>query len=271
MANYTSEQRAYIADHANQLGMDPEVFIAAQLNSGLDMPTFAQDRLAAQVNTPAPQSTPSINDILSMIAQQSAQHQQSMMQMQTMITQVLSTMSGPGVQPDPASTAQRPHLANAKLDERCFRRLDKFTNKREDWREWRMHFLTAVKECDTSFAESLKVYEKSETEIEEVSLNPTEQQLSAVLQARLISLTAKEAFSIVVASQGSGCEAWRQLSRRYDPQTDARFASLIINLVGYKIGKSQCVQTALVQWEALLLSLEKDHAETISPKMRRFF
>ena len=33
------------------------------------------------------------------------------------------------------------HVANARLDERAFRRLDKFTNKREDWREWKMHLL----------------------------------------------------------------------------------------------------------------------------------
>ena len=186
-----------------------------------------------------------------------------------MLAQMMGTFSGPGVQPDRASIAQRPRLANAKLDERCFRRLENFTNKREDWREWRMHFLTTVKECDTSFAESFKIYEKGETEIEEVSLTPTEQQLSAVLQARLISLTAKEASSIVVASQGWGCEAWRQLTRRYDPQTDARFASLIINLVVFLIGKTQFFQTALVQREALLLSLERGHAEALRPKMRR--
>ena len=109
-----------------------------------------------------------------------------------------------------------------------------------------MCFLTAVRECDTSFAESLITYEKSEMAVEDVSLTPTLQQLSAVLQSRLISVTAKEAFSIVTATQGQGVEAWRQLTKRYDPQTDARFALLLIGIVGFKIGKNQDVQTALV-------------------------
>ena len=45
------------------------------------------------------------------------------------------------------------HLANARLDESAFRRLDKFTNKREDWRGWKMHFITTVRECDNTFAD----------------------------------------------------------------------------------------------------------------------
>ena len=53
------------------------------------------------------------------------------------------------------------------------------------------------------------------------------QQLSATLQARLISLTFKEAFSIVNACEGQGVEAWRQLVKRYDPRTDVRFANLV--------------------------------------------
>ena len=50
--------------------------------------------------------------------------------------------------------------------------------------------------------------ENAEERILDGQLTPTLQQLSATLQARLISLTAKEAFSIVNATEGQGIEAW---------------------------------------------------------------
>ena len=93
-------------------------------------------------------------------------------------------------------------MANVRLDERAFRRLDKFTNKKDEWKEWRTQSLTAVRECDTGFATSLIAYEKAEDPIEDSGLIPTLAQLSATLQARLISVTAKEAFAIVNATEG---------------------------------------------------------------------
>ena len=32
------------------------------------------------------------------------------------------------------------------LDERCFRRINKFDNKESSWKEWRVHFQAAVRE-----------------------------------------------------------------------------------------------------------------------------
>ena len=50
----------------------------------------------------------------------------------------------------PPSQHVEAFMHHAKLDERCSRRLDKFTNKKDGWKEWRMHFLTSVGECDPS-------------------------------------------------------------------------------------------------------------------------
>ena len=107
--------------------------------------------------------------------------------------------------------------------------------------KWRTPLLTATRECDKGFADPLIVYEKAEDPIEDDVLTPTQQQLSATLQARLISLTAKEAFAIVIAARGQGIEAWRQLSNRFDPQNDTRFALLLISRVSFKIGTGQDV------------------------------
>ena len=46
-------------------------------------------------------------------------------------------------------------------------------------------------------------------------------------------------------------------------------ASLIISITGYKIGKTQDIQAALVTWEAALLSLLRDHKEEFSPRIQR--
>ena len=71
-------------------------------------------------------------------------------------------------------------------------------------------------------------------------------------------------------TRGNGCEAWRLLNIRYDPQTDARLTSLIMAIVNFKI-KGKDTQSGLVQWKQLILSLEQDHEEKLSPKLRRAF
>ena len=43
----------------------------------------------------------------------------------------------------------------------------------------------------------------------------------------------------------------------------------LISLVSFKIGKGQGVPSELARWETMLLSLERDHAEKLSPKIRR--
>ena len=53
--------------------------------------------------------------------------------------------------------------------------------------------------------------------------------------------------------------------------TDARFASLVISVVGYKVAKNADVQASLVQWEGAVLRLEKDHKEKLSDEIRRAF
>ena len=58
---------------------------------------------------------------------------------------------------------------------------------------------------------------------------------------------------------------------RFGPQTDARFVMLLIGVISVKIGAKQDVQSGLVKWEAMLLSLERDHNEKLSPKIRRAF
>ena len=79
-------------------------------------------------------------------------------------------------------------------------------------------------------------------------LTPDQEKLSAILQARLINLTVREGMALVGPTQGNRCEAWRLLSQRYDSMTDARFASLVISVVGYKVANNADMQAAPVHW-----------------------
>ena len=152
-----------------------------------------------------------------------------------------------------------------RLDARAFRRIEKFTDKKDEWTEWRAQVLNVVRECDETFADNLVAFEKKEKAIVDAGLTVVQQQLSATLQSRLINLTGKEAFATVRAAEGQRAEAWRQLGMRFDPQTDARFALLLIAVASYKIGTKQDVQSGLVKWETLLLALERDHNESQNP------
>ena len=71
------------------------------------------------------------------------------------------------------------------LDDRSFRRIEKFTNKRKAWKKWKMHFSSCVRECDTSFADFMWGIEKKQEEIDLLSLDPTQSQLTAALYSGL--------------------------------------------------------------------------------------
>ena len=100
------------------------------------------------------------------------------------------------------------HLDKAKLDNRNFARIKTFTNKHSEWREWRNQFSYAVSECDKVFGTMLVSLEKNEKPIDMLGdLNPTNQQLSAILFNRLQAVTTGTANTMVLSAEGNGVEA----------------------------------------------------------------
>ena len=92
-----------------------------------------------------------------------------------------------------------------------------------------------------------------------MSFNPTRSQLTVNLYHRLIAATSGTAFQIVESvGQYNGVEAWRLLNFQFDPKTDARLTTLVLNIIGY-----------IVLWEAQMLALERGRQETLSPKIKR--
>ena len=88
-----------------------------------------------------------------------------------------------------ADRPEKSHFPNVKLDERNFRSCKTFSNQRKDWREWKRQFMSAVRECDTSFADVVWAHEKLEEPLDLVKLDPTNTQLANNFYNRLISLT----------------------------------------------------------------------------------
>ena len=177
------------------------------------------------------------------------------------------------------AAGQKSHNANVKLDAKNFSRIERFSNKREDWRQWRKYFMAAVRESDVDFANFLENVEKRKseetTEGEEpatVFLNPTQSQLAAVLHSRLESVTSGEAAGIVELSGGNGVEAWRLLDKRFDPHTDGRMVDLIKRIFVFRVSdKPENVQADIVAWEQMVADLSRDHQETFSPNIKRAF
>ena len=219
---WNTEEIAYINSHAAEFNMTPDELLAAQFDTGLDMESYiaaTRQQLAAAAAAAAAAATRQgaaaaqaidVNQVMATMAQQNA----AMLQM---FQTLMARLSGAGSIGIAAGSNQATHaghgLANARLDERCFRNVGKFTNQRGDWKEWRMHFLTAVRECDATFADNLEVYERREEPIEAAELTPTLTQLSAVLQSRLINLTTKESFDIVAPTHGMGWKPGGSLLR----------------------------------------------------------
>ena len=190
---------------------------------------------------------------------------QVMQLLTTLITQMPANIAA-AVKVDKPST----HLDNAKLDHRNFTRIQNFTNKHSDWREWKNHFIYAVAECDNSFATTLTGMEKGDKPILMVDLNPTQSQLSAVLFNRLQAVTTSTANTMVLSAEGNGCEAWRLLNTFYDPQTDQRLTKSIMDVINFKI-KGKEIQSGIIEWEQLVSSLTKDHAIKLDAKLLRAF
>jgi len=140
-------------------------------------------------------------------------------------------------------SSEKNHLANCKLDEKYFRKVPTFNNTRSGWKEWRRHFLNAVRECDVDWADMVEGLEKLDEPIDNVhAYNITQNQLSTNLYNRLIDFTTGTAFQIVESvPDHNGGEAWKLLSHQFDPKTDARLTNLVLSIIGHKIkGQGRC-------------------------------
>ena len=87
------------------------------------------------------------------------------------------------------------------MGERHFRRIKVFENKSDTWKEWRTHFLTAVRESSPITAEVLEKAASSDVPVVAEDVLKTSQtyqealDLQYILHARLVSTTTGVSFT----------------------------------------------------------------------------
>ena len=224
-------EQAVAADAAAVLGTPQEPGSPSGNTSG--------GSLSAAVAGSSPEAaTPSVVDLMSYLMKQSDR-------MNAMMEMMQYDRNSP-------ATSEKSHLANCKLDEKYFRNVGKYSNLKSGWKKWRRQF---VRECDADFADMVETFELLEEAIDHINAyTPIQNQLSTNLYNRLIAFTTGTAFHIVESVPcHNGGEAWRLLSKQFDPKTDAHLTNLVLSVIEHKI-KGKDVQAGLILWEAQLLS-----------------
>ena len=237
-----------------------------------------------QAAPPMPAAPTELTQIFQMMqAQMQAQQAQQVQQMQQQqaqqqqVADMLKVMLQMQTNNLPPVGSNVNVTSNKGLDEKHFRRINKFDNKGESWKEWRTHFMTAVRESSPIMAEVMEKAEASDYPIQDDEVLKTDSSYSGaldlkhVLYARLVSLTTGVSFAMVESSSGHGIEAWRLLSQKYNPRTHSRCVQLVLNIVNFKINKMEDVLTGLVRWEGQVAALSRDHKEVLTEKLRIAF
>jgi hypothetical protein len=94
-----------------------------------------------------------------------------------------------------------------------------FDGSSENYRDWAFQFAAWVSLLDSRYTSSLTSAASWDTEIS-VETDPEKVKVSSSLYYVLVMLTAGAALNEVRSAPiGHGAEAWRRLSRRYEPHT----------------------------------------------------
>ncbi len=94
--------------------------------------------------------------------------------------------------------------------------------------------------------------------------------LAASLFNKLLSFTTGVSSALVESAshKHNGMEAWRILSRRFNPATPQKCVQLMTSIVTMKVSHNNEVLHSLLKWETMIASLARDYKETPSEKMK---
>lgn len=106
-------------------------------------------------------------------------------------------------------------------------------------------------------ADQMETFDDDEAELEWTDSErsdpfPGVREFSGQLHAALIGLVEGEAFDLVIGVEGCcGLEAWRKLTRRYDPQVAGRSKNMLKNVLNPPQCKAAEMLAGMEQWEQL--------------------
>ncbi len=94
--------------------------------------------------------------------------------------------------------------------------------------------------------------------------------LSASLLNELLSFTTGTSFALFesASEQQNGIEAWRLLSKRFNLAAPQECVQLMSSIVTMKISHNNEILSSLLQWEAMVGSLARDHKEILSERIK---
>jgi hypothetical protein len=172
-----------------------------------------------------------------------------------------------------AHAARKDHSAG-HLDERHFRRVDKFSGDPIKWREWAFQFKTAVGAVNNKTRELLEEIQKfpKDPNWEDIFQETTEEdkkKMSAELYNLIVTLVAGEALTVVRGVAGDGWEAWHKLLVRFDPKTPARALRMMMSVMQPRRVKDvRELQSALMEWEVKVNQLDAEHNIELDEKIK---
>jgi hypothetical protein len=168
-----------------------------------------------------------------------------------------------------------------KLDERNYRRIDKFTGEERHWKEWHFQFKAATRSADRHTADILDWVERypdttmgdlEDKYNDEFDDNDDHlQRLASEMYDVLCSVTTGEAMTIVRAETTmNGFMAWKALYARFNPMTPARTLALLMEVMSPPRHKDvNLIMKAMDLWTLKINTLEKEHQEKLSANMKK--
>ncbi len=167
------------------------------------------------------------------------------------------------------------------LDEKYFRRMDKFGGKPELWNEWFFNFSTAIGQVgDKALWDAIEqVVKKDFNNLDVVSMESLVgkdyyDKYSGELFSVLVGLTEGEANSVVrgvctLTGERCGFTAIKALGERFNPKTPARFLMQLMDILKPGVVKDARGLAKLVEdWEGKISKWEREWEELLSEKVK---
>ena len=204
-----------------------------------------------------------------LLAAQAATHQDQINTLRNEVQRLRTTggaaHDGHG-QPPPPPGLSGPRLVDTRLG-----RPATFRGEEAAWADWAFKFKAYVGACSAHTAQLLEEAELAAHAVEWTPLDPPTAQEDQLLRYLLVMLTESAALQLVRQHPGSGVEAFRALSRRYNPRSQARSLTMLTEILNFEFslnGGLEEVQDRIVEWERRIAEYEGITEDRLSPAVR---
>ena len=173
--------------------------------------------------------------------------------------------------------AKRNNIPRRILDEKFFRRVEKFGGGEKDWKDWCFQFKAAVRGASRVGIEIMRWVERTDSEqtgedidtqfVDEESVD----QIGGELYDILCSITSGEALTLVrTVTEMNGFVAWKALCKRFGPVTPARALAAMMEVMNpVKVTDVFLIPKAIDAWTTKVVTLEKEFEEKLSDRMKQ--